>query len=274
MKHSLSKLGLLSSLLIAGTASAAVNCSMSATNISAIHRPDDGQHTDAYGAITLNCTRGDKESSIDYWVGIDGSHRWLTHQTGTETLTYQVSFKDDDDWDDADRAVSGELKFHAGSPVASVSLPYRFRILKSNIAKPPGLYTKSILVTQRFKRSGANLSAATLNPLVNILPACRLSRNPAPLVLNYTSFSDTAVTASSYFDVNCTKSTPYLMTLDATNGSLLGLNYSLMLSATGGTGNALAQTYSVVGTIPAHQSGTCASASCTRTETRTITISY
>ena len=65
------------------------------------------------------------------------------------------------------------------------------------------------------------------------------------------------------------------MQLDATSGDLLGLQYSLALSATGTqVGTGIAQNASVNGAIAAGQSGTCGTGSCSATQTRTLTITY
>jgi hypothetical protein len=64
------------------------------------------------------------------------------------------------------------------------------------------------------------------------------------------------------------------MALDATSSTLLGLNYTLSLSQTNATGTGLSQTFTINGSIAGGQSGTCATASCSGTETRTLTITY
>jgi hypothetical protein len=67
---------------------------------------------------------------------------------------------------------------------------------------------------------------------------------------------------------------PYAMALDSTVNVAVGLQYTLALSAPGGTGTGLAQPYSVNGTMPAGQAGTCAGANCGVTQVRTLTITY
>jgi spore coat protein U-like protein len=276
MKHWACKLVVLSASLSAGAANAAVTCSMSVTNTYPIYDPTAHVNTDATGSVTLNCTRTAGETSTPYWIGADNGlsgARTLTRQTGTQTLTYNLYTNSNhtSNWTMAN-GLSGTLTF--SGPVASTTLSYYFRIPRSNTSQPAGLYDDSILVTQRFISSGDDISTATLTPVASIVAECRVSSTPAPLVLNYSSFSASAVTASTSFGVSCTNSTPYAMALDATSGTLLGLQYSLALSASSGTGNALPQTYSVTGTMAANQSGTCATGSCNGTEARTITITY
>ena len=58
-------------------------------------------------------------------------------------------------------------------------------------------------------------------------------------------------------------------------GTLLGLNYSLNVQPTGTqTGTGLVQSASINGSMAGGQAGTCNSASCSATESRTLTISY
>jgi spore coat protein U-like protein len=80
--------------------------------------------------------------------------------------------------------------------------------------------------------------------------------------------------ASTTFGVTCTSTLPYTMALDATSGTVLGLNYTLALSAASGTGNGVLQTYAINGSIAAGQPGTCATGSCAASQPRTLTITY
>jgi hypothetical protein len=274
MKHWVFRLALLSIVLMAGAANAAVTCGMSVTNVYVIYNPYGWMDTQATGSVTLTCTRTEGEPYIDYWVDIDVPSQRLTRQNGNETLTYEILDNDYGRWNAMYNGTSGRINFTGQSAVASASRQYVLRIPRSNWGKPAGLYSTSILLTQRFSRTGPVISVATIDPVVSILTECRVSRSPTPLTLHYPSFSVTAVTGRTSFDVSCTMSTPYTMSLDATSGTLLGLDYSLALNAGSGTGNALPQTYSVTATIPANQSGKCATGICSATQPRTITITY
>jgi hypothetical protein len=64
------------------------------------------------------------------------------------------------------------------------------------------------------------------------------------------------------------------MALDATSGTVLGLSYTLGLSSPSGTGNGGTQTYNVNGSMPANQSGICATGVCTGSQTRTLTLTW
>ncbi|MGH6625344.1 MAG: spore coat protein U domain-containing protein [Burkholderiaceae bacterium] len=279
MKPWLFALPLLPALLGCGAAQAAITCSLSNTNTYPVYDPSLNIHNDSTGSITLICTRLISDpASFSYWVGIDqgGASRALTRQTGTDTLSYSVH-RDagyNNTWNDTNRGVTGTLNF-GGSTAASATLIYYFRVTKKQTGKPAGLYDDMPIATLRFTdQNGSFLAATTLVPVVSILTECRISSTPAPLVLNYTSFSASAVAANTSFAVSCTITTPYTLALDATSGTLLGLNYTLGLSASSGIGIGLPQTYSVIGTVAANQSGSCAGASCSATQVRTITISY
>jgi spore coat protein U-like protein len=274
MKHWASLIGATWTIMLAGTAAAEVSCSMAVTDVRPIYTPSQNAHSNATGSITLTCTRTANESSTDYWIGIQAGNLRMQRQTGTETLTYAV-FSDSNYgtvWDNGKDAVSGNLKFNG--PVASRTIPYYLRIPRTNKGNPPGLYDDMLVVTLRFRRNGADISSAVLNPVASILAECRVSSAPTPLSLHYPSFSKTAVSASASFDVSCTNTTWYAMTLDAYSGNLFGLQYNLGLSALSGTGTALPQTYSITATIPANQSGSCATGICSGTRVHTITITY
>jgi len=113
------------------------------------------------------------------------------------------------------------------------------------------------------------------NVTVNLTSACSITAGPADVAFTYTSFQAAAATATGGgFSVKCTNSLPYTMALDATSGTVIGLNYTLALSAASGTGNGAAQAYSISGSMVSGQSGTCASATCSGSQARTLTITY
>ncbi len=281
MKPWVFTLSLLAALLGWGAAQAAITCSLSNTNPYPIYDPSSNAHNDSTGTITLICTRLTSDaSSIDYWVGLDQGEppagRNLTRQTGTQTLNYRIyrNAGYSQTWNNGAGGVTGTINF-GGSTATSVTLTYYFRVIRQQTGKPAGLYDDTPLATLRFNtRFDPDEATTALVPVVSIVAECRVSSTPAPLVLNYTSFSASAITASTGFAVSCTNSTPYTMALDATSGSMLGLNYTLGLSSSSATGSGLPQNYSVTGTVAANQSGNCASASCSATQARTITITY
>jgi spore coat protein U-like protein len=131
-----------------------------------------------------------------------------------------------------------------------------------------------VTTTVRNFNTGAILSQSTFNISIVTIASCTLTSPPASINLGYTSFQAAPAAASANFGVNCTTNMPYTMSLDATSGTLVGLNYSLALSQTASTGTGVAQTFSINGSIAAGQSGTCATGSCSASQTRTLTITY
>lgn len=125
--------------------------------------------------------------------------------------------------------------------------------------------------------SEAANTSGTFNVNITLTSTCTLGTVSA-VAFAYTSAQGGAQAGTGGgFNVTCTTSFPYTFGLQAGNGApvppgvatigvtdnAVNLNYSLGLSAAGGTGNGAAQAYNVTGTMAANQSGTCATASCT-----------
>lgn len=132
--------------------------------------------------------------------------------------------------------------------------------------------------------TGAQAQGSTngnFNVVINLTPACSLSAIP-DMTFTYTSFQAGISTATpSNYTVTCTDGLPYTMALDAltTTDDAVNLQYTLALSAAGGTGNGAAQGFQVTGSMPASQGGTCANpAGCTNAAAtnrqRTLTVSW
>ena len=134
-----------------------------------------------------------------------------------------------------------------------------------------GTYTDT--VTMSFKPGGAAFTNGTFPVSITAPATCALSTPPGNITFNYTSFG-AAANASTTFAATCTNRLPYTMALDATSGTIVGVNYTLALSAASATGNGLAQSYTINGTIAAGQGGTCTAATCVGSQTRTLTITY
>lgn len=100
------------------------------------------------------------------------------------------------------------------------------------------------------------------------------------LSMAYTSFQTAAATGSASFNVRCTDGLGYGLALDSESvtDDVLGLAYTLSLSAATATGNGLDQPFAVNGSIAQGQAGACATASCDNAlatnKTRTLTITY
>jgi hypothetical protein len=277
---------------LSAPASAAINCSLSVTaiNLSYVWY----QTSTGTGSVTLNCTRSTGDpNATPYYVGIDdtvtGARNVVRHATSGGTadrMAFTLSKASTTTaWTDTGGGrVNGTLNFGGGTS-ASVTLPFTFRVAYLQFGKSEGIYDALLTATLQLSNNGAVVASTPFTATVSIESLCFVgnsgSPNPAPgtvgpsvLALNYTSFSATPQTGVMGFTVNCTRNTPYTLSLAPATGTLLGLNYSLSLSDTDATGTGLAQPYTVTGTIAAGQSGTCATATCSASQPATITLTY
>jgi spore coat protein U-like protein len=125
----------------------------------------------------------------------------------------------------------------------------------------------------------AGQTSGQFNVNITLNSVCTLSA-VTDLAFTYTSLqAGPSGATGGGFSVSCTTSLPYTFALQAGTGApaapfvttisvtdaIVNLNYSLGLSATSGTGNGLAQPYSVTGTMAGNQAGTCNTASCPNT---------
>jgi spore coat protein U-like protein len=138
----------------------------------------------------------------------------------------------------------------------------------------------------------AQSTSGTFNVNVTLTSVCSLSAITA-VDFAYTSFQGGVANATNGgYTVSCTNSLPYTFGLQSGTGAAVppgaatinvtdnavNLAYTLGTSAAGGTGNGLAQAYSITGTMAAGQGGTCATASCTNAaatnRTHTLIVNY
>ena len=136
-----------------------------------------------------------------------------------------------------------------------------------------GVHTDTVTLSLFQAFTNTRLDTGTFPVTINVTASCRISTAPGNIIFNYTSFG-AAANASTTFGATCTSALPYTMTLDATSGTLLGMNYSLALSAASATGTGVQQTYTISGSMAGGQAGTCATSACTATQSHTLTISY
>ena len=138
----------------------------------------------------------------------------------------------------------------------------------------------------------AGSTSGTFNVSVTLTSSCTLSAVTAVDFAYSTLQAGPSTATGGGFSVSCTTSLPYTFGLQSGNGAAtppgaasilvtdnaVNLDYSLALSAAGGTGNGVAQNYSVTGAMAASQAGTCAAASCTNAaatnKTHTLIVNY
>lgn len=280
-------------------AHAAINCALSSTSVNLNYVNGQGTTSNASGTITLNCTRlaGDANTQT-YWVGIDfgtrtGTPRRVFRHGGTTVTAdrLNVSIRKNGtttEWTDTGTArVNGTLNF-ATALSASVALTYDFLVTAGQTGRTAGIYDEVFTASLQLTTTGAVVATTTFVPTVSIIANCFVGQvatgnlaagaiSPSTLTLPYTSFATADQTANMTFTVDCTRNTTYTLAIAPASGTLLGLNYTLALSPPGTpaiTGTGLAQPYTVTGTITSGQAGTCSTATCSATQSTTLTVTY
>lgn len=264
-------------LLLPGIASAAYSCTISAGAVSGIYVATAPTTTIFQSSFTITCTRALSDATtMSFSVAADnGGHAQGTHNRaafGASLLSYDL-FKDSacgTQWR-GPQTISGSLNF-AGSTSASTTVQFWACASASQTGLPAGTYTDSVNLTLTYGNLNSTATTA-LGVSITTNAVCNLTNAPTDIVFTYVSFG-AAANASTSFGLTCTSTLPYTMALDATSGTVLGLNYTLALTAASGTGTGALQTYSINGTIAAGQGGTCAVGSCTATQPRTLTVTY
>ena len=265
-------------VLLPAFAHAAYNCSITSPGFSAAYVPTAPSTNVTTTDFTITCTRALSDPTTMNWSA--GANNGLRPRGGGRNraafgrarINYDI-YRDagcGTQWTSGS-PFSGTLDF-SGSTSASVTVSYWGCIPAGQGGLRAGTYTDLVTMTLTY---GPFLATSTGSfPVDIITPAtCNLSTPPGNLVFNYTGFG-AAANASTTYGVTCTSYLPYTMALDATSGTLLGVNYTLSLPVAGGTGTGLEQSYGINGTIAAGQSGTCGAGTCTASQARTLTITY
>lgn len=264
-------------LLAPALASAAYNCSISSSGVGAAYSPSAPSTTIVQSSFTITCTRALSDASTMSWsVSADnGAHAQGTHNRagfGSSLLAYDL-FKDSacaSQWR-GPQTIAGSLAF-GGSTSASTTVNYWACITAGqNVAA--GTYTDSANMSLTYGSSPQSSAGGTISVSISTPASCSLSTPPGNVVLNYTGFG-AAANASTTYGVTCSNYLPYTMALDATSGTILGLNYTLSMSAASATGSGAEQTFTISGSIAAGQAGTCSTGSCSASQARVLTVAY
>lgn len=260
-------------------AQAAISCNVSSPGFTSVYDTTVATANDNVSSATINCTRASGDAtSVSYSLPADnglnpkGKNNNQARLGSSNSLILYEVFRDaarSSRWG-PDAPFTGTINFGTGTS-ATLTLPYYVRIpALQNV--PAGIYTDSVTMTLTYGKVTA--PGVTFPVQINVNTSCKISTPPDNVVFTYTSFQVTPASANTGFATTCTDQLPYTMALDATSGTLLGLNYSLSLSASSGVGTGLAQSYTINGSIVAGQAGACAGASCSATAPRTLTITY
>ena len=273
---------LLSAAAHGGTFACAIS---SASGISLTYDPASTTQTLGTGTVAITCTKsGSNSDTVYYELGINGGINVSGLQSravdGVSAINYNT-WRDNASsqvWNDiSSNRIKGSLSSNSSSTVYVnyyVSIPSM-----QNVGAGTYLDTQTIKLYQGVTASAASTDISpkvqTFGVSLTVAAKCTLSSPPGDVHFNYTSFQTTASLASTSFAVTCLSNTTYTMALDSSTGALLGLTYSLSLNKPGTqTGNGFSQSATINGSMASGQSGLCNGASCTASETRTLTISY
>lgn len=271
---------------------AAYSCSLSSSGFSATYAASGASSVTGTGAVTINCTRAAADSTTMFYElasdqglyvqnsGIVGPRAQLAADT-TARLTYSLNrdAANTQIWGPRrSERFTGSLSF-GSALTATATVTYWYLIPSAQLPRE-GTYTDtetaSIYVGTAANNISVNALASASFPVSILVPsACAISTTPGSINFSYSSFQTTAAVASTSFAVTCATGTVYTMSLDASNGVINDIAYSLSISPAGTqTGTGTAQTASIRGTIAANQAGTCTSSGCTGQQVRTLIITY
>lgn len=275
---------LLAAVLVAAAApvNAAITCTISSPGWSSAYVPANPATNITQSSFTVTCQRnaGGDPTSVNYTVAVDNgiNNAGAQNRARLGATANRINYENYRDstctslWASvAASRIAGTISGLAGFIPQSQIVSYWGCVPGSQIGLAAGTYTDTVTMTLRY--GGATNPTATF-PVSIINPSsCNISTAPGTVAFTYTAFGPVS-NASTTFGVNCTNTLPYTMALDATVGVVAGLQYTVALSAAGGTGTGVQQMYSVNGTMPAGQAGTCVGVSCVASQTRTLTITY
>lgn len=288
-------LGIVALLAFAPCARAAVFCSLSSPGFSSGYVPSNATTNITSTTFSVTCSRdnaaGPASLNVKYQVAADNGINVLGTQnraalTGS-FLNYHVA---------TDGACATPWKGAALLPVAQAVVPLAKNTTVTNtytyfgcippgqlVIPPEGTYTDTVTMTFSGGLPGGATFIGGTFPVSIVAPAtCNLTTPPSNVNFAYTAFSPVDVLANATFGVTCTTALAYTMTLDAAVDVVAGLNYTLALNTVGiggvnplaSVGTGVAQTFFINGTMAAGQAGTCAAATCTGSQVRTLTITY
>lgn len=252
-------------------------------------------NADTNETLTLNCTRSSGDANTltyrikaDNGLNANGTQRRVRLGSSSSYLNYYLnrgttvggtaSCASSTNWQapatGTTNVITGTLSF--GSNL-SASAIWGYCIRVSGFALPSsGLYTDTVQVFAQYPNADAGVltASAALNYSLGVGNQCMFKSFPSTINFAYTSFSDADQTSSQTFDLQCSNSLPWSISVNPANNTLLGLNYSFSLTPSSGTGTGLNQTITLNGTVPNGQAGTCPNAVCTATYTHNIVITY
>jgi len=274
---------LVSALLLAAPAArGAITCTVTSPGWSTAYVPANPGTNVSQSSVTVTCQRnaGGDPTTLDYTVAVNnGSNRSGAQDRARlgATANY-INYENYRDstcaslWGSiTSQRIAGTMTLSGFTPTTATT-SFWGCVPASQLGKPAGTYTDAVSITLR--RGNTTLDTGTFPVSIYTPAVCNITTAPGTVAFTYAAFQVSAALASTTFGVTCSNLLPYTMALDATVGVVSGLQYSLGLSASGSTGTGVGQTFSINGTMPADQAGTCATGGCSGTDTRTLTITY
>ncbi len=266
----------LAAAFMAPLASAAITCNISSPGVTMAY-PANSSPVITQTSFTVTCARnlaGDP-TTISYAVGVDNglNPNGVNNRafSGTNALRYDV-FRDAacaSTWK-GNSTINDSIPTLSGFTPASKTTTFWGCVVTSQ-APAAGTYNDTATMTLTY---GASTAINTFPVSIATPATCNVTTPPGGIAFGTYVAMGAAVNASTNFAVTCTTYLPYTMSLDAPSGVIAGLRYTVAVSATNSTGTGSAQTHSINGALAAGQAGTCAGATCSASQSRTLTISY
>lgn len=265
--------------LAATAAQGAITCSLSSGGFAAAYDPASPASNVTQTSFTVSCTRGlaGDPTTVGYSVTVDNGTSPQGQNNRASYLANRIRYDTYKDaacgtkWKGA-TTISGTITFVG---TGTVSQPANFWgcILPAQIGLPAGTYLDTVVMTMTYGPAPALTAVNSFGVAIGTPATCSITSPPGSIVFDYIALGP-VVTPSTTFGINCTTALAYTMALDVTTGTLVGLNYSLALSAGSSTGIGAQQTHSINGTMAAGQAGTCAAGTCTGSRVHALTITY
>ncbi|MFZ3322101.1 MAG: spore coat protein U domain-containing protein [Usitatibacter sp.] len=275
---------LLAMLLAAASIAAqgAITCTFSSTGWSTAYVPSTAATNITQASITVTCQRNVAAdgTTVNFTIASNNGLQATGQQNRAQlNAANRINYDDYQDgacgtaWGTGGaQRITGSITGLVGFTPKATTVSFWGCVPGSQTGLAAGTYTDTVTMTLRY--GGASNPTATF-PVTIVQPAsCTISTAPGTVAFTYSAFQAAVSNASTTFGVTCTNLLPYTMALDATTAVISGLQYTLGLSSAGATGTGVAQPYTINGTMPANQAGTCGTSSCAATQPRTITISY
>ncbi len=285
MKNSLSNLLMLALLVfLAEPAQASVSCSVTSANITSGYMTTSG-NTFTQESFTVNCNRSTfLDGNVTYSVQVDnglyasGGSNQASNGSNKINYDFYTTSACSTQW----QGVTNQAVTFSGRGTSASATGTFWACVPGNQIPSPaaGNYLDSVSMTLTYinkpVHGGTNTSIApaVIVPVsVTVPPICSITNAPGNVVFGYTAFSATVVSASTTFGLTCSNTLGYSMSVSPATGVAAGINYTLSLSPSiKSTG--LLQTYTITGSAPAGQAGTCTTGTCSASQLTTLTITY